>query len=108
MTNEYGAELDRNGYAPSIVNDGDFCFCCLKGGSAFGANLARHEIFGGSRREKSKRLGLWVWLCPTCHAEIHASGKRTLALHHVGQRAAMEYYGWTADEFRERFGVNYL
>lgn len=75
---------------------------------AFGANLARHEIFGGSRREKSKRLGLWVWLCPTCHAEIHASGKRTLALHHVGQRAAMEYYGWTADEFRERFGVNYL
>ena len=47
-------------------------------------------------------------LCPTCHAGIHASGKRTLALHHVGQRAAMEYYGWTADEFRERFGVNYL
>ena len=108
MTNEYGAPLDENGYAPSIVNDGDFCFCCLKGGSAFGANLARHEIFGGSRREKSKRLGLWVWLCPTCHAEIHASGKRTLALHHVGQRAVMEYYGWTECDFVREFGRNYL
>ena len=107
MRNDYGAPLDSNGYAPSIF-EADHCFCCFLGASATGANLARHEIFGGPNRQKSKRLGLWVWLCPTCHAEIHASGKRTLALHHVGQRAAMEYYGWTADEFRERFGVNYL
>ena len=29
MTNEYGAELDRNGYAPSIVQDDtDCCYIC--------------------------------------------------------------------------------
>lgn len=108
MTNEYGAELDCNGYAPSIVNDGDFCFCCLKGGSAFGANLARHEIFGGSRREKSKRLGLWVLLCPRCHEAMHTDARRGKALKSLGQMQAMQYYGWTTDKVREIFGKSYL
>ena len=63
MTNDYGAPLDSNGYAPSIFET-DHCLCCFLGASATGANLARHEIFGGPNRQKSKRLGLWVLLCP--------------------------------------------
>ena len=31
MVNEYGAKLDRNGYAPSIIQDeaDESCFCLL-------------------------------------------------------------------------------
>ena len=33
MTNEYGARLDRNGYAPSIVQEYmDECFICRANG----------------------------------------------------------------------------
>ena len=48
--------LDRNGYAPSIVqDDADECcaICYANGGKD---PLNRHEIFGGAYRQKSKRL----------------------------------------------------
>lgn len=68
MKNEFGACLDKNGYAPSIVTfDTDCCFLC--GGQD--EKLDRHECFGGAMREKSKRLGLWV---PLCHVRCHEYG----------------------------------
>ena len=58
MTNEYGVTLDRNGYAPSIVQDIDGCwFCKTQQGK-----LDRHEIYHGAYRKKSKALGLWALL----------------------------------------------
>ena len=65
MVNEYGAKLDRNGYAPSIIQDeaDESCFICYANG--YYDPLNRHEAFGGSFRDKSKRLGLWVSLCIT-------------------------------------------
>jgi hypothetical protein len=71
MKNEWGAELDRNGYAPSIVQaDTSKCFLCQRSG----VKLDRHEIFGNAMRSKSKRMGLWVSLCHTpCHL-THAHG----------------------------------
>ena len=46
MVNEYGAELDRNGYAPSILNRNVIrsCHLCLKST----ADLQRHEVFHGA------------------------------------------------------------
>lgn len=53
MTNEYSVTLDRNGYAPSIVQDIDGCwFCKTQQGK-----LDRHEIYHGAYRKKSKALG---------------------------------------------------
>ena len=53
MKNEWGAELDRNGYAPSIVQaDTSKCFLCHRSG----VKLDRHEIFGNAMRNKSKRM----------------------------------------------------
>ena len=50
MKNEWGAELDRNGYAPSIVQaDTSKCFLCQRSG----VKLDRHEIFGNAMRSKS-------------------------------------------------------
>lgn len=105
--NEYGTALDRNGYAPSIVpGHGEWqCYGCGRN-----QNLERHEIFGGAFRRKSKEYGLWVHLCPGCHREgeeaVHRRGGYWLKAD--GQFAAMATYGWDTEEWRRRFGKNYL
>ena len=43
------------------------CFICGSGQS-----LERHHIFTGSRRKKSEKYGLVVYLCDTCHPERQA------------------------------------
>lgn len=112
MKNEYGAKLDRNGYAPSIIPGHDECRCymCDKNGAY--DPIDRHEIFGGGLREKSKRYGLWVHLCGfTCHRGdngVHRNRAIDLRLKQVAQMAAMEEYGWTVDDFREIFRNNYI
>lgn len=104
MTNEYGAALDSNGYAPSILGAFDFCGICYKKDP-----LQRHEVFHGSNRKKSKRFGLWIHVCPACHHEIHfTDGKLDRRLKEHAQRQAMLVYGWDAEEWRRRFGKSYL
>lgn len=108
MKNEYGVELDRNGYAPSIMkvygSTEARCYMCGRQGT-----LQRHEIYGGAYREKSKAYGLWVNLCPDCHHYIHfVDANRKLELREHGQRAAQKHYGWFNEEFRERFGKCYV
>ena len=112
MKNIYGATLDRNGYAPSIIGDHNEyrCKLCARNGTA--VHLDRHEIFGGGLREKSKRYGLWVHLCGwSCHRGnngVHRNRRIDLALKREAQKKAMEEYGWGVDEFRAVFRNNYL
>ena len=108
--NEFGERLDSNGYAKSIVqSDTSMCFLCKR---ATG-KLDRHELMGGvANRQKSKAYGLWVSLCHyPCHegpTGPHMNAKTALYLHQVGQKAAMEAYGWTTEGFIKQFGKNYL
>ncbi len=105
MTNEYGVTLDRNGYAPSIVQDVNGCWFC----ETQQGKLDRHEIYHGAYRKKSKALGLWVLLCHDCHMTLHHTDAALDALlKRWGQRQAMKHYGWDTGDFRERFGKNYL
>lgn len=105
MLNEYGATLDRNGYAPSIVQDIEGCYFCARQTG----KLDRHEIFHGAFRKKSKALGTWVTLCHTCHMALHQSDADLDALlKRQGQRQAMSHYGWNEAEFIQQFGKNYL
>ena len=104
MKNEFGVKLDSNGYAPSIMMDCEGCYCCGKMG-----DLARHEVFHGPNRTKSKALGCWVNLCPTCHDKVHTKNpEMDWQLHWEGQIKAMEYYGWSIKDFRKRFGKSYV
>lgn len=105
------ALLDRNGYGRSIVQDKmDCCYIC----GSRGCKLDRHEVFFGSAyRKKSKELGLWVMLCHDQHHiygdyAAHNNRHVDLLLKRNAQRAAMEFYGWTIEEFIARFGRNYL
>ena len=68
--NGYGAELDRNGYAPSIVQE-DRC----------------HQHGPNS---------------------VHQNAEANRALKVRGQRAAMEKYGWSKEDFIREFGKSYL
>lgn len=105
MTNEYGVKLDKNGYAPSIVqSDHSKCYIC-----SCHNELQRHEPFNGANRTKSKNLGLWVTLCRWCHEMCHRypdgygeSMKRET------QSRAMLHYGWDYDDWRQRFGKSVL
>lgn len=97
------SELDRNGYAPSILHDSKNCYLCHTE-----LDLVRHEVFEGrGRRDKCKRLGLWLTLCPSCHAWIHNT-PREIGLKQVAQRAAMNTYHWNTQDFIREFGRNYL
>lgn len=75
--------------------------------------IERHHIFNGTaNRKKSEKYGLTVHLCHWCHNEppngVHFNSNRDLRLKRLAQEQAMEYYGWTMDEFREIFGKSYL
>lgn len=106
--NEFGAALDANGYASSVLHtEPGRCFICRCAG-----DVARHEVYGASNRATSKRLGLWVHLCPACHALAHGSGVMARAVREQlridTQQIAMTRYGWTADDFRAVIGRSYL
>lgn len=107
MKNEWGAELDRNGYAPSVVQaDISRCFLCHR----TDRKLDRHEIFGNAMRNKSKRMGLWVVLChEPCHlTAAHQSAEVMDWLHREGERACIDTYDMDIPAFRNEFYTNYL
>ena len=107
MMNEFGTKLDANGYAPSIVDYyGTTIKRCYK--CHWRGDLARHEIFNGANRQKSKAYGLWVLLCPRCHADLHDHPSNWKWLKVDGERQALAHYGWSVEEWIERFGKNYI
>jgi hypothetical protein len=110
--NEFGARLDRNGYAPSIIPGTDEYQCKICGRNGTADPLERHEIFGGENRNKSKKYGLWMYACGwSCHRGvmgIHRNRDLDLVIKREAQRIAMERYGWSVDDFRAIFRNNYI
>ena len=105
MKNEFGVTLDRNGYAPSIFGESGRCALCGRRDR----KLDRHEAFHGANRKKSKNLGMWLEICDLCHDKLHHhDASLDLEVKQRMQRAAMDYYGWTADEFRRIVGKSYI
>jgi hypothetical protein len=75
-------------------------------------NLHRHEVFFGINRQKSIEYGLVVFLTPQMHnmsnRGVHFNRDFDLELKRIGQQAAMDYYGWTIEEFIKIFGKSYV
>lgn len=87
------------------------CFLC--GQNPCGDPLDKHHIYGGANRNKSEKYGLFVFIHHNkCHIfgkmSVHQNAEINNALKARAQKAAMEYYGWTVDDFRNIFGKNYL
>ena len=93
--------------AKSIISEEECCYMC--GSFRW---IECHHIFGGAYRKKSEHYGLKVNLCHYCHNEppngVHHNKNNRLALQERAQLIAMEYYGWTVDDFIKKFGRNYL
>lgn len=72
----------------------------------------RHHIIGGGCRKRSDRDGLTVYLCHWCHNEypngVHQNREKMDALRAAGQKAWMEHYGKTVEDFIAAYGRNYL
>jgi len=58
--------FDDFGSLNSIISKEPKCFFCGSRGK-----LEIHHVFGGSLRNKSTKYGLYVFLCPKCHRELH-------------------------------------
>lgn len=91
----------------SIVQAEKRCFFC---GSQIW--IEEHHIFGGALRKKSEKFGLKVYLCHYCHNEppdgVHFNSENMNMLKSIGQRVAMDKYGWTKTKFMQEFYANYL
>mgnify|MGYP000518766500 CR=1 FL=1 len=74
----------------------------------------RHEIFEGrtGNRNKSIEDGLVIFIMPYQHrtgnASIHLNPKQWEWLKVVAQKTWQDYYNKTEEEFRLRYGKNYL
>ena len=76
------------------------------------AGSHRHEIFGGANRPISIKYGLVIYLTPKMHNignnGIHFNKDFMEYAHKIGQKAYMEYYNKTIEDFIKEFGRNYL
>lgn len=72
----------------------------------------RHEVFYGCNRKKSIEYGLVVFLTPEMHnmsdLGVHFNRDFDLELKKIGQKTAMERFGWDVGQFISIFGKNYL
>lgn len=97
----------------SILHDkSDYkCYLCGRCGTSMDP-LDEHHVFGGPYRKLSEKYGLKVYIHHrACHIfnrrAIHNDAERNNELKAEVQKIAMEYYGWTKEEWIALFGRNY-
>lgn len=92
----------------SIMQNDDYCYLCGGNGGYWG--LDWHHVFGASNRSKSEKYGLKVKLChESCHLYgVHKKADLSAKLKREAQIKAMDYYGWSVDDFIREFGENYI
>jgi hypothetical protein len=73
-----------------------------------------HHVFNGTRnKKKSEKYGLKVYLHHSkCHIfgkdSVHGNAEVDKTLKAMVQKRAMQYYGWSVEDFINIFGKNYL
>lgn len=75
--------------------------------------MDKHHVYSGASRKQSEADGLCVMLCHhDCHIfgprAVHRNGVVATRLKRQVQKIAMEQHGWSVDDFRERYGRNYI
>jgi hypothetical protein len=91
------AKAEKNRYS-ILTDDLTVCIECGK------RKESLHEIFRGRNRQNSIKWGLVIPLCLKCHASLEIEEKWKTK----GQKAFMEYYNKSTDDFIKIFFRNYL
>ena len=97
-----------------IQEDREHCFICGRNAHADYFGLEEHHCFEGyGRRALSEKYGLKIYICgDRCHRNgkdsVHKNAKVDRAVKRVAQKVAMRKYGWSIEQFIEKFRKNYL
>lgn len=67
-----------------------------------------HCLHGTANRKKAEQDGCYVMLTMDEHRRLHDTGKHDLELKQIAEKCWLEHYGGTIDDFRQRYGVNYI
>lgn len=85
----------------SIICNDKECFIC------YSPYVQKHHIYKSNKcRKIADQEGLWVWLCPEHHRQVHLDRKLDVAFMRLGQELFEETH--TRTEFREKFNKSYL
>lgn len=92
----------------SIIQKSKQCFVC---GKTY--NLHLHHIMFGKNRKKADEDKLTVYLCYEDHEGtngVHGKNGHNLdiRLKQIAEQVWCEYYNKTPEDFRQRYGRNYL
>ena len=89
------------GKRESIVQDDKTCFIC---GNPY---VQCHHLYKSHKcRQIADREGLFIYLCPNHHHEVHHNRELDLDLMKLGQEIFEKTH--TREEFREMFVKSYL
>ncbi len=91
----------------SIIQSNKECFVCHSQRFL----EVHHVLFGNKNHNPAERYGLTVYLCPYCHrgnAGVHHNRDLDLKLKMIAEKAYLEHYDKTIDDFIAVFGRNYL
>ena len=92
----------------SIIQTNKFCWVC-----GVSKNIMLHHIFYGTgKRALSDKYGLTIYLCGMHHnlskQGIHQNKELDNQVKAMAQEKAMEYYGWSVEDFIKIFRRNYI
>ena len=93
----------------TIIQDTRECYRCGKT-----EPLQIHHLLAGSYRGNKKhpygaeKYGLKIYLCPECHRFVHDHEDIMREYRKMAQLKAMEFYGWSVDDFIRKVGRNFL
>lgn len=93
-----------------IQEDREHCFICGRNAHADYWGLDEHHVYGGANRKMSEKYGLKVYIChDSCHLNgVHKDANLNRQVQAIVQKRAMQYYGWTLQEFIRIFRKNYM
>lgn len=67
-----------------------------------------HAIHGYANRKLADQDGLTVRLCKTCHTLLHDKGIHDRDLQQIAEKAYLEYYNASVEDFIKRYGKSYI
>ena len=89
----------------SIISNEKRCYECGR----FTNLQIHHCLHGTANRKLADEDGLTVYLCYKCHKVLHEKSKEMdLKYMRLAERAFLDFYNKTIEEFIERYGKNYL
>lgn len=93
-----------------IQEDREHCFICGRNARADYWGLDEHHVWGAGNRKLSEKYGLKVYIChDKCHLNgVHKDAELNRKVQAIVQKRAMQYYGWTTQDFIRIFRKNYM